>query len=248
MTYFGSIGNESCDVIAYLESQPGVNAITPGFNPASWMLEVTGSAASTVFSSAGDSVNFPDIYSKSDLIKLNDTRSNESIEECKAANGGPLAMAGNFATSSHTQRVWLFKKYWLIYYRAPEYNFNRISNMVVIGLIYGLVYLGIANMEGQEMTSIATIQGIAGLCYGTTTFVGAYNSRTVQPLILAERSVFYRERMRQMYNPEALLLASALVEIPWLMLQSFTLVVLAFGWQVLKIKHGNFSIICCFTS
>lgn len=34
LTYFGPLGFESCDLIAYLEAQPGVHTISPGYNPA----------------------------------------------------------------------------------------------------------------------------------------------------------------------------------------------------------------------
>ena len=36
LTYFGPLGLESGDLIAYLESQPGVDPILPGYNPATW--------------------------------------------------------------------------------------------------------------------------------------------------------------------------------------------------------------------
>ncbi len=36
LTYFGPLGAESTDLIAYLEGQPGVEPIQAGYNPATW--------------------------------------------------------------------------------------------------------------------------------------------------------------------------------------------------------------------
>lgn len=36
MTYCGRMGEESCDLIAYLQAVPGVTPIKPGANPATW--------------------------------------------------------------------------------------------------------------------------------------------------------------------------------------------------------------------
>ncbi len=46
--------------MAYLEAQPGVEPIRPGYNPATWMLEVTGGSMSTTFKDAGQ--DFPTLY------------------------------------------------------------------------------------------------------------------------------------------------------------------------------------------
>lgn len=36
MTYCGRMGEESCELIAYLQAVPGVTPIKPGANPATW--------------------------------------------------------------------------------------------------------------------------------------------------------------------------------------------------------------------
>lgn len=60
LTYFGSLGTDSCDLIAYLEAVPGVTPISPGANPATWMLEVSGGSAAT--SVAASHADFPTVY------------------------------------------------------------------------------------------------------------------------------------------------------------------------------------------
>lgn len=39
--YAGPLGKESCDLVAYFESIPGVPTIEQGYNPATWMLDIS---------------------------------------------------------------------------------------------------------------------------------------------------------------------------------------------------------------
>lgn len=42
LTYFGYVGDESSVLIAYMEPQPGVKPICPGYNPATWYVPRAG--------------------------------------------------------------------------------------------------------------------------------------------------------------------------------------------------------------
>ncbi|MEW5297917.1 MAG: hypothetical protein WDW36_001095 [Sanguina aurantia] len=62
-TYFGPLGDASSTLINYLQAVPGTQPLLSGFNPATWMLEVTGgSMATTVVAVAAD---WPAIYAAS---------------------------------------------------------------------------------------------------------------------------------------------------------------------------------------
>lgn len=61
LIYSGPLGTESSALIDYLEEVPGVHPISPGENPATWMLEVTGGATITGKSKAA-SVDFAEYY------------------------------------------------------------------------------------------------------------------------------------------------------------------------------------------
>ena len=60
LIYLGPLGEESCRLVDYLQAQPGVSALPPGHNPATWMLEVTGGAMAT--SSRAAPLDFAAIY------------------------------------------------------------------------------------------------------------------------------------------------------------------------------------------
>ncbi|PNX74039.1 pleiotropic drug resistance protein 1-like [Trifolium pratense] len=60
--YVGPLGRHSSQLIKYFESIEGVSKIKDGYNPATWMLEVTSSAQELTLG-----VDFHDIYKNSDL-------------------------------------------------------------------------------------------------------------------------------------------------------------------------------------
>ncbi|KAL3523633.1 hypothetical protein ACH5RR_016467 [Cinchona calisaya] len=62
--YAGPLGHQSHHLIEYFKSVPGVSKIKDGYNPATWMLEVSSSAIENQLG-----VDFADIYSISDLYR-----------------------------------------------------------------------------------------------------------------------------------------------------------------------------------
>ncbi|KAK1363007.1 hypothetical protein POM88_038568 [Heracleum sosnowskyi] len=64
--YAGPVGRQSCELIEYFEGIQGISKIKDGYNPATWMLEVTASSQETILG-----VDFTEIYKNSDLYKRN---------------------------------------------------------------------------------------------------------------------------------------------------------------------------------
>ncbi|KAK1376049.1 hypothetical protein POM88_032242 [Heracleum sosnowskyi] len=64
--YAGPVGRQSCELIEYFEAIQGINKIKDGYNPATWMLEVTASSQEMILG-----VDFTAIYHNSDLYKRN---------------------------------------------------------------------------------------------------------------------------------------------------------------------------------
>lgn len=62
--YFGPIGRHGCDLIEYFEGINGVHKIKDGYNPATWMLEVTSLAQESALG-----VDFSELYKNSDLYR-----------------------------------------------------------------------------------------------------------------------------------------------------------------------------------
>ncbi|XVF86541.1 hypothetical protein PTKIN_Ptkin18bG0049600 [Pterospermum kingtungense] len=64
--YVGPLGHHSKHLIKYFEGIEGVNKIQDGYNPATWMLEVT-----TIAQESALGVNFADVYKNSYLYRRN---------------------------------------------------------------------------------------------------------------------------------------------------------------------------------
>ncbi|KAK1265609.1 Pleiotropic drug resistance protein 3 [Acorus gramineus] len=64
--YVGPLGRQSCHLIEYFEDVNGVSKITDGYNPATWMLEVT-----TMAQEEALGVNFTEFYKNSPLFERN---------------------------------------------------------------------------------------------------------------------------------------------------------------------------------
>ncbi|KAI3428353.1 hypothetical protein D9Q98_006733 [Chlorella vulgaris] len=227
LSYFGPLGVESSALTTFLEAQPGVEPIRAGYNPATWMLEVTGGSTSTTFKSSDQ--DFPTIYAESELC-----RSNRANMERLAAEGKkafePLRLSSTYATSWNMQRAVLTQKFFKIYWRSPNYNFVRFLMTLMIAIILGLVYLGEGDLDPAG-ADVATVQNIMGLIFVVCIFLGMYNLMTIQPVMSAERTVFYRERSSSYYSPGPYAIASGVVELPYLLAQSTLMVVIVY-WMV----------------
>ncbi|KAK2076776.1 hypothetical protein QBZ16_005002 [Prototheca wickerhamii] len=213
LTYFGPLGKQSCELVKYLESQPGVEPLRPGYNPATWMLEVTGGSMSTTFRDAGQ--NFPELYAASALKKQNDERA-EALVAKGAAEHEPLSFATRYAASKNTQRKWLIRKFYKLYWYTPE------------------------------PMDLASVQSVSGLIFSMALFLGIFNCMAVMPLYFQERIVFYRERSAGMYAPGPYILATALAEVPYLVLQTLLLVSITYwmvGFQAVAWKFFFFLIL-----
>ncbi|KAK1397742.1 hypothetical protein POM88_007605 [Heracleum sosnowskyi] len=64
--YVGPVGRQSCELIKYFEDIDGISKITDGYNPATWMLEVTSPAQEMALG-----IDFTETYRNSDLYKRN---------------------------------------------------------------------------------------------------------------------------------------------------------------------------------
>ncbi|PKI62061.1 hypothetical protein CRG98_017434 [Punica granatum] len=62
--YVGPLGRNSSQLIQYFEGIEGVSQIKDGYNPATWMLEVTTNAQEMALG-----VDFADLYKRSDLYR-----------------------------------------------------------------------------------------------------------------------------------------------------------------------------------
>ncbi|MBA0745369.1 hypothetical protein Gogos_007946 [Gossypium gossypioides] len=207
--YVGPLGHHSKYLIRYFEGIQGVSKIKDGYNPATWMLEVTASAQEL---SLG--VDFADIYKNSDLYR----RNKALIEDLsKPAPGAKeLYFPTQYSQSFLTQcTACLWKQHWS-YWRNPPYTAVRFLFTTVIALMFGTLFWDL----GSNTKKIQDLSNAMGSMYAAVLFIGIQNSSSVQPVVSVERTVFYRERAAGMYSAMPYAIAQVLVEIPYIFVQA----------------------------
>lgn len=226
--YVGPLGHNSCQLITYFEGIQGVNKIKPGYNPATWMLEVSSSAQEIALG-----VDFADIYSHSELFRSN----KEVIKELSSPAPGSkdLYFRTQYSRSFWTQCVaCLWKQRWS-YWRNPPYTAVRFLFTTFIALVFGTMFWDM----GKKVDRQQDLMNAMGSMYAAVFFIGVQNAATVQPVIAIERTVFYRERAAGMYSAFPYTFGQVVVELPYIVAQAgvYCLLVYAmigFDWTVVK--------------
>ncbi|XP_012467719.2 pleiotropic drug resistance protein 1 [Gossypium raimondii] len=226
--YVGPLGHHSKHLIKYFEGIQGVSKIKEGYNPATWMLEVTTTAQELALG-----VDFADIYKNSDLHR----RNKALIEDLSkpAAGSKELYFPTQYSQSFLIQcAACLWKQHWS-YWRNPPYTAVRFLFTTVIALMFGTMFwdLGSKMNKGQDLTNAM------GSMYAAVLFLGIQNASSVQPVVAVERTVFYRERAAGMYSAMPYAISQVIIEIPYIFIQAamYGLIVYAmigFEWTAAK--------------
>ncbi|MBA0658554.1 hypothetical protein Goklo_010752 [Gossypium klotzschianum] len=207
--YVGPLGHHSKYLIKYFEGIQGVSKIKDGYNPATWMLEVTASAQEL---SLG--VDFADIYKNSDLYR----RNKALIEDLsKPAPGAKeLYFATQYSQPFLSQcAACLWKQHWS-YWRNPPYTAVRFLFTTAIALMFGTLFWDL----GSKTKKMQDLSNVMGSMYAAVLFIGIQNSSSVQPVVSVERTVFYRERAAGMYSAMPYAIGQVVIEIPYIFVQA----------------------------
>ncbi|KAB2069405.1 hypothetical protein ES319_A08G093800v1 [Gossypium barbadense] len=188
--YMGPLGHHSCHLIKYFEEINGTPKIKDGYNPATWMLEITSAAQEEALG-----VNFADIYKNSELYR----RNKALVKELSSPAPGSMDLyfQTRYSQSLLTQcMACLWKQYWS-YWRKPPYNAVRFLFTTVIGLLFGTIFWDIGSKRTREQDVFNSM----GSMYAAVLFIGFQNCASVEPVVAVERTVFYTERATGMYSP-----------------------------------------------
>ncbi|XP_058107894.1 pleiotropic drug resistance protein 1-like [Magnolia sinica] len=226
--YAGPLGKHSQELIDYFEEVEGVPKITPGYNPATWMLE-----ASSIASENRLGVEFAEIYLQSSLYQKNKAM----IEELKQPVPGSEDI--HFETK-FSQPFWvqakacLWKQNWS-YWRNPQYNVVRFVFTLMCALLFSTIFWDM----GSKIEKQQDFLNAMGSMFSAVLFLGVNNAASVQPVVDIERSVFYRERAAGMFSALPYALAQMVVELPYVFVQSVMYGVIVystigFHWTVAK--------------
>ncbi|AES98592.2 ABC transporter G family member 31 isoform X1 [Medicago truncatula] len=207
--YGGKIGVHSQTLIDYFQGITGVPPIPSGYNPATWVLEVTTPAVEERIGS-----DFAEIYKNSAQFRGVEA----SILEFEHPPAGfqPLKFDTIYSQNPLSQFYLCLWKQNLVYWRSPSYNAMRMYFTTISALIFGSVFWDI----GSKRSSTQELFVLMGALYSACLFLGVNNASSVQPIVSIERTVFYREKAAGMYTPLAYGAAQGLVEIPYIAVQT----------------------------
>ncbi|KAJ4847789.1 hypothetical protein Tsubulata_003348 [Turnera subulata] len=226
--YAGSLGRHSQKLIEYFEAVPGVPKIQDGYNPATWMLEISSPAMESQLD-----VDFAETYANSPLYQ----RNQELIEELSTPPLGskdlhfPTQYSQPFVTQC---KACFWKQHWS-YWRNPQYNAIRFLMTFVIGILFGLIFW----KKGQQTSKMQDLLNLFGAMYAAVLFLGATNAAAVQSIVAIERTVFYRERAAGMYSPLPYAFAQVAIETIYVAIQTIFYALILFSmvgfkWSVAK--------------
>ncbi|GAB2234368.1 hypothetical protein Drorol1_Dr00003617 [Drosera rotundifolia] len=226
--YVGPLGGLSCDLIKYFEDIEGVPKIADGYNPATWMLEVTTPAQEVALG-----VDFTELYRNSDLYR----RNKKLIKDLSTPDpdSKDLYFPTQYAQPFFVQcTACLWKQNWS-YWRNPPYTAVRFFFTTFIAIMFGTLFWGL----GRNVKTSQDLFNAMGSMYAATLFIGVQNASSVQPVVAVERTVFYRERAAGMYSALPYAFAQVLIEVPYIFMQAsvYGIIVYAmigFEWSVAK--------------
>ncbi|XP_057438482.1 pleiotropic drug resistance protein 1-like [Lotus japonicus] len=227
--YVGPLGHHSSQLISYFEGIQGVHKIKHGYNPATWMLEVTSSAKEMELE-----VDFADVYKNSELYR----RNKELIKELSTPDPGSkdLYFPSQYSRSFITQfMACLWKQHWS-YWRNPIYTAIRFLYSTAVAVLLGSMFWDLgSNIEKQQ-----DLFNSMGSMYAAVLLIGIKNANAVQPVVAVERTVFYRERAAGLYSALPYAFAQVLIELPYVLLQAIVYgcivyAMIGYEWTVAKV-------------
>ncbi|XP_008795450.2 ABC transporter G family member 36-like [Phoenix dactylifera] len=216
--YIGPLGRHSCHLINYFEGIEGVSKIKDGYNPATWMLEVTTLAQERILG-----VNFSEVYKTSELYQ----RNKNLIKELSTPPPGSsdLHFPTQYPQSFFTQCMANLWKQNLSYWRNPPYTAVRFFFTTIIALLFGTIFWDLGTKRDKQQDLFNAM----GSMYAAVLFIGVQNASSVQPVVAIERTVFYRERAAGMYSALPYAFGQVAIEIPYILIQSLIYGVLVYA-------------------
>ncbi|KAI6669871.1 hypothetical protein NL676_004756 [Syzygium grande] len=239
--YAGPLGEQSHKLVEYFEAVPGIPKIKEGYNPATWVLDVTATSVETQLE-----VDFAEIYANSDLYR----RNRELIKELDTPHPGskdlyfPTQFSQGFLTQCH---ACFCKQNWS-YWRNSQSNAIRFFMTVVIGLMFGVIFWS----KGDQIKKQQDLINLLGATYSAVLFLGATNASAVQSVVAIERTVFYRERAAGMYSELPYAFAQVAIETIYVAVQTviYSLILysmIGFERKLGKVLYFYYFIFMCYT-
>lgn len=207
--YVGPLGDHSSQLINYFEEIEGVNKIKDGYNPATWMLEVTSTVQEQMLG-----IDLSGIYRHSELYMR--TKALISELSMPPSSSTDLHFPNEYSQSFWKQCFICLWKQNLSYWRSIHYIGCRFFVTIIIALIFGTVFWNLGNKRTKQQDLFNSM----GSMYFAILMLGIKNAQGVQSVIAMERIVFYKQRAAGMYSALPYTFAQVAIELPYTFVQT----------------------------
>ncbi|WJZ98041.1 hypothetical protein VitviT2T_016598 [Vitis vinifera] len=227
--YVGPLGHQAGHMIKYFEEINGVDRIKDGYNPATWVLEVTTDAQEEFLG-----VKFAEIYKKSDLFQ----RNKALIKELSTPppNSQDLNFSSQYPRSFLTQFKACLWRYYKSYWRNTAYNSLRFLASTMEAFMLGITFWGL----GSNRRTGLDIFNVLGSLHTAVMFLGTQNASIARPVVIMDRAVFYRERAAGFYSALPCAIAQIAIEIPYTLTQAIIYGIIVYTMMGLELKAAKF--------
>ncbi|XP_024534219.1 ABC transporter G family member 37 isoform X1 [Selaginella moellendorffii] len=227
--YSGPLGKHSSRLIEYFEAVPGVPRIHDGYNPATWMLEVTNPDVEYRLN-----VNYTEIYKSSTLYHHNQA----VIADLRTPPPGSvdLSFPSEFPLSFGGQVMACLWKQHRSYWKNPYYVLGRLFFTLTAALMFGTMFWDVGSKRERQQD----LFNLMGSMYSAVYFIGVCNAAGIQPVVSVERAVYYREKAAGMYSALPYAFAQVIIELFYVLVQAVSYAGIVYSMMKLEWTAAKF--------
>ncbi|KAL3616065.1 Pleiotropic drug resistance protein 2 [Castilleja foliolosa] len=239
--YCGPLGRRSHKLVDYFEAVAGVPKIKEGYNPATWMLEVTSSTVEAQLD-----VDFAEVYANSVLYR--EPRSHKRTKHPGFRVRGLVLSDQIFATVLDSVQGLLLETALVVLEKLTV----QCDSVFYYNCYWHYVWRNLLAERRSNLYRQQDLLNLLGATYAAVLFLGATNASAVQSVVAIERTVFYRERAAGMYSELPYAFAQVAIETIYVAIQTFIYSLLLYSmigyeWTGLKFLYFYYFIFMCFT-
>ncbi|KAH9124936.1 hypothetical protein AeMF1_004385 [Aphanomyces euteiches] len=226
--YYGDLGRKSAHLMEYFMRIPGTPEMAPGYNPATWMLEVIGAGVETKVTNTTDYVQ---VFQNSEEYKQ--LQAALAVHTVPRADVPEMNYTSKRAATNAIQCQYVVQRFMRMYWRTPSYNYTRILLSAFLAILFDITYLSV------DYTTYSGVNGGVGMVFMTTLFIGIISFNSVLPLSAEERASYYRERASQTYNALWYWVGSTVAEVPYVFVSTFVFTIIYYPFVGFKGNVGD---------